>query len=632
MRICVTLAEGGLEMERLRLVKEFLGIDDETEAKAWCLFVDMLRAMSDAEAGLISKADADNAHRQFELFLMQHDLKMLSDEDGLEPGEFAIIKRTTSEMKRVNSMDILLLMNNEDICEVLIAEDVRDVAGFPDNIIRFLAAPNVHEWLKERIIERDPERGERLLRAVIDEVPDDIYAHFMLTRKYEKDGRTADAEAEYRRFLRIRDDGIVWANYGWLLERMGRYDDALRAFERASSLIQSEMGGDYELVDELQRSISRVSRMRNLRGEDAMKAHAYQQAVWLINEVKGYAEMHFGREMEIAREEFMEAENIEEMSEEDEMEFMNWFLFTRSLPDGRTPAVVFADERGLDEDTKAKLKHLGSPKSGIYEIISYEPDAFRIRVRNLLSDEEYELMADIEGIEVGQTFSGNLYPWGDIYLSGGALRIHSPELSDEIKSVVESFSTSDSSESEDKREELHNAFTSFFGSWEAVFDTKEACEDAINRFLDWFFLERKTEIGKTIAEIYREEHGEEMKREPFKIPQSFESAKNIGVLSDAEEGIFLVQDYGILKNVIENGSVSAAGEDAPEMGKDEIVEKIRAMFIEMEIFVLRNLLQSHRENVINVLNEVFNAELPEDADVDNVVSFIMQMREQRETL
>jgi len=650
------------------LVKEFLGVSEE-EAKAWLLFVEMLRAFRDAEAGVSSRREADEARRRFERFLERNNLRMLGEEEGLASDELAIATATEAEqagIRKINTLDILLLVDHESVCEAFVAEDVRS-AALVESVVDFFSSPEVPEWLKERLVERDAERAERLLKAVLSEIPDEVCSHFMLVTKYEREGRFADAEAEYKRFLSVREDAVVWANYGWFLERRERYEEALNAFERSISLLHAERtgvagvgvaggagvagvgggvgsvggsevegvggvgGGEEEyLLAELEKSVSRVSRMKELRGEYAQKAREYQRAVWLINEVREFATKRLSGEIERAKAEFMRNEGLEELSEEDALDFMNWFLFSRRLPDGKTPALLYAEEKGLDEELKKKLEALGSPVSGVFEVLSYEPARFSMQVRNLLTEEEYELMADMDAeVSAGQTFAGSIYPWGEFFLSGGALRMHSPEFSDEIKSVVSSFKGSEVGggsagsaaveELRREREEAHNAFVSFFGSWEVVFATKSECEEAINRFLEWFLFERPTAVeGKTIAELYREAYDEELERERFKIPPSFEHAQNIGVLSDAEAGIFLVQDYGLLKRAFERGAAPVSSSD---------FTRLKEVLLEIEPFALRKLVQMHGRNAVNVINEVFNASLREDASVDEIEAFLAERAE-----
>jgi len=169
----------------------------------------------------------------------------LEDEDKLKAHELAIVKEGGDQPKQLSSFDIWLIADFKDVCAVYMADDLRCAEGFPDRIVEFLRDPSFDARMKERLIEKDRERGEKLLKTVIEDIPTDVNAHLLLVELYDRAERHVEAEAEYKRFLRETDDEVVWANYGHFLEKRGRYADSLDAFK--DSLAPCER----KIVDEI---------------------------------------------------------------------------------------------------------------------------------------------------------------------------------------------------------------------------------------------------------------------------------------------------------------------------------------------------------------------------------------------
>jgi len=353
--------------DRGELIKKFLGCEDEDErvVKAWDLFIDVQRAYSDEKVGVISRRERDKVRREFDRYVRKNKLRMLDEEEGLKAHELAIVREEEAggEIKTLNSFDVWLLVDFEEVCSALVADEPDEVEGFPDAIVEFLEDPGVDEWLKERLIEKNKEAGERLLKTILVERPAEGNVHSLLVEHYERAGRFSEAEAEYKRMLSETDDELVWANYGYFLEKGGRYGDAFEAFK--NSLEVCERVGEEEegeFLKEAKKSISRVERMKDLEGEKARVAREYQEAVWLIGDIKVFAEKRMEREIRKAQEEYVEEKDKEEIRVEDSFDFMGWFLFHRKLPDEKVPGMVYAEEEGLDGVTKERLKGLGSPE------------------------------------------------------------------------------------------------------------------------------------------------------------------------------------------------------------------------------------------------------------------------------
>lgn len=421
-------------MKQKELIKKFLNLEDEDEVivEAWNLFIAVQKAFRGVEARIISRRDGDNVQRNFIKYMKKQRLKTLDEEEGLKTHEFAIIKEEgdgegdKSKIKPLNLLDLWLLVDYEDVCVTWMADEPRSVKGFSKAIIDFLEDPDVTAQLRDRLIEKDKGRGEKLLKTILEDRPAEVNVHSLLVEHYEREGRLAEAEVEYKRILSKTDSEVVWANYGDFMERMGRYEEAFDAFKK--SLDVCERTGWEELRELLKESISRVERMKNLEGEEARKAREYMEAAWLIDDMREFAEKTLMKEIEKSEEEYKDEEGIEEIVFEDVFDFINWFLFNRKLHDGRTPGMVYAEEKGLSEEMKEKIKGLGNPVKGTFEIVGVDHASFKLVVKNRITDEEYELICNVPGIRKGQTFTGNIYPWGDFYITGGVLKTQDEDL------------------------------------------------------------------------------------------------------------------------------------------------------------------------------------------------------------
>ncbi|MDI6810085.1 MAG: hypothetical protein QMD80_00130 [archaeon] len=201
-------------------------------------------------------------------------------------------------------------------------------------------------------------------------------------KHYERERRLAEAEAEYKRMLTVTDDEVVWANYGDFLEKIGRYEEAFDAFKESFEVCERVGKGETKFGEVVRKCISRVERMKNLEDDEAKKAREHYEAVWLLDEVREFAEKRFAEEIGVAQEEYRKEEGIEEIDFGDIFDFLNWFLFTRKFGDGRTPGIVYAEEKGLSEEPKEKIKGLGLPVKGTFEVVSVEPAFFKFVVKN----------------------------------------------------------------------------------------------------------------------------------------------------------------------------------------------------------------------------------------------------------
>jgi tetratricopeptide (TPR) repeat protein len=419
-------------MEQKELLRKFLNLEDEAEeiVEAWKLFIDTNKAFRDVEARIISRREGDNVRRTFTRYIRKNKLRMLDEETGLKAHEIALVREedeTEGELKTLDSFDLWLLTDFKDVCTVWVAEDFKQVDGFPDTILAFLDNPYVNVRLKERLIAKDTERGEKLFTTILEDKPSAVSAHLVLVGHYERGKRMDDAEAEYKRMLTETDDEVVWANYGGLLEKIGRYVEAFDAFKESFEVCERIGKAEDRLGTLIKESISRVERMKNLEGDEAEKAREYWESVWLIEDIREFADEACTKEIEKAQDEYKEEKGIEAMHVEDTFDFLNWFLFSRTLEDGRTPGLVYADETGLSDELKEKIKVLGNPIKGDFEVLSVDQASFKFVVKDVKTEEEYELWGNIPDMKGRVTFTGHIYPWGDLYFTESLFKAHMEE-------------------------------------------------------------------------------------------------------------------------------------------------------------------------------------------------------------
>ncbi|MEA2076254.1 MAG: tetratricopeptide repeat protein [Euryarchaeota archaeon] len=415
-------------MEQKELIEKFLGLEDEdkTIVDAWKLFIATNKAYRDVDARIISRREGDNVRRKFMKHIRKNKLRMLGEEEGLKAHELAIIREggvvAEGEIKTLNNFDVWLLTDFADVCTAWVAGDLQSGKGVPDEIIAFLEDPYVNERLKERLIEKDTGRGEGLLKAILEDKPSALIVHLLLMKHYENESRLAEAETECKRMLTETDDELVWANYGDLLEERGRYEEAFDAFKKGFEVCERVGRAEDGIGVAIKENISRVERMKNLEGDEAEKAREYWEAMRLLDKIREFADRTFVKETKDAQEEYKGEKGIEQIDFEDAFDFLNWFLFSRTLKDGRTPGIAYAEEKGLSEKLKEKIKGLGNPIKGDFEVVSVDQATFKFAVKDVKTEEEYELMGDVPDIKAGLTFAGNIYPWSEFYLTGGVLK------------------------------------------------------------------------------------------------------------------------------------------------------------------------------------------------------------------
>ncbi|MDF2956198.1 tetratricopeptide repeat protein [Candidatus Alkanophaga liquidiphilum] len=580
------------------LVKKFLGEENEEILDAWTLYFEYARAAS--RHGGLSRMQQDVARRKLQKFLREHGLEMFDAEDGLNVDEIAIA-RTQAEMQEhaVNFWDVVLLAEYEPLCRALFSETPAAVAGLRETLLLFLTeAP---EEVKSRFFARG-EMAERVLRKMLDEEPSETSVRRALIDFYVKKGRFEDAENEYKRLLEIREEPVFWYDYASLLEDLGKYEEALRAYERSIS-----QGVPEHIYRHVRSCMNRVEKLMRLEGEDARRIKEFKASMDIMAKVresvtKGSLEAEFKR----AFSEYKTVTGQQSLDAHELMGFVDWFAFERRLPNGETPAMLYAKIHGLDEAMREKLKNLQNSVSGVFEVVELDADAFKLVVRELVSDKEYLVIADPEGIEQQQTFQGKLVPWGDFYVVSGAV-VHTREASERLRETAERMKSGELlREATEAQGEVHKRFVEFFGGAEALFTSRRQCERELNRFVRWHMFEKPLPSGRTPATLYEERYGEKPGVRRVRLPQVFNVTNDIGVISDPKYGIIIIPYYGLLKRLFET-----AGDEEIETHRNYLKDALESV----EPFVLRRLIERNVERAAKIVGKIFEIELPSLSEV-----------------
>lgn len=421
-------------MTEKEVLKDFFELEgaDEQIVEAWEFFIETQRAYRDEQSQSISRQERDTIRRKFERYMRKNKLVMMDEKDGLKAHEVAIAAASEAQkaaeggIRTLNSFDIWLLTDFEDICATWLAEDFGKEEGVQERLIAFLDDPYVNINLKERLIEKEKARGEKLLKTILEENPSKLGVHLLLVGYYEREDRLADAEAEYKRFLENTDDELAWANYGSFLERQERYEEAFDAFKESLEVCERMGEAGERLGTIVKDHISRVERLKDLEGEEAEKAREYHEAIRLLADIKDFAEERLSEEIAKAKAEFKEEREVEAIDIEEVFDFLSWFLYARKLEDGSTPGILYAEEVGLSADLRKKIEGLGSPVKSTFEVVIVDSAAFKYVVKDTVPEEggaEYELRGDLPDIREGMSFTANIYPWGDFYITVGPLNL-----------------------------------------------------------------------------------------------------------------------------------------------------------------------------------------------------------------
>jgi|GEM_PF-1335677 len=209
-----------------------------------------------------------------------------------------------------------------------------------------------------------------------------------------------------------------------------------------------------------------------------------EDGIKLIGLMQKFLLSKFDREIEKSLKEY--GKKIE--SEEEFIIFLNRFAFERKTDDSPTPAERFMDEYEMPEWVKERIKNFHMPVVGIFEVKEIITDE-KFKIRNMLDDREYILFGKMN-LKEGDFIGDEIYPWGDAYITGGAMAIYPPEEAEEIMGLFKYYEKM----LEKTRELLRSIpkdFVDYFGRWDPVFPSVNEANKALEEFTAWWVQENR---------------------------------------------------------------------------------------------------------------------------------------------
>jgi hypothetical protein len=254
--------------------------------------------------------------------------------------------------------------------------------------------------------------------------------------------------------------------------------------------------------------------------------------------------------------------------EQEMVNFMDWFALERRTRDGRTPLEVFVQrerKRGMPESVAQQLSRWSDITESLFEVREkVDPDT--VLAYDHLRQRELTIKCNIPGflskkVSLGSYLIARIVPWYDHYYLSGASAVFPPESKKKILEIARDMSREHpglayASATEEEREklaameeEMYHAFVQFFGDDEVVFATGREMAKKLEEFTRYQIFEHVQASGKTMAQE-AEERGHKAKMpQQAPYPRELLKARDIGVLLDPVEGMFLLPEYDTFRHI-----------------------------------------------------------------------------------
>jgi hypothetical protein len=254
--------------------------------------------------------------------------------------------------------------------------------------------------------------------------------------------------------------------------------------------------------------------------------------------------------------------------EHEMINFMDWFALERPTRGGRTPLEVFVErerQKGMPEDVARQLSRWSDVTESLFEVRK-KIDSDTVLAYDYLHERELTIKCNIPGflskrVSLGSYLITRLVPWYDDYYLSGASAVLPPgskkevmEMARDMRRKHPELAYASATEEERERlaameEEMYRAFVEFFGDDEVVFPTGREMAKKLEEFTRYHIFEHVQASGKTLAQE-AEEHGHKAKmpkQAPY--PRELLRARDVGVLLDPVEGMFLLPEYGTFRRI-----------------------------------------------------------------------------------
>lgn len=165
----------------------------------------------------------------------------------------------------------------------------------------------------------------------------------------------------------------------------------------------------------------------------------------------------------------------------------------------------------------------------------------------------------LRNLKAGQMVHAALHPGVDAYVFSGAVEVFDPEDAEHgafMESVKSQYSGRLVERALEIQREMCKACVEYFGSADPVFESAREAEGALNAFMGWFSLERKTPgKGRTPAQAYIEGHGRLPEMPEMRLPRELLETGDVevGLVFDEVGGMYILPHYGEVKEVFRGG-------------------------------------------------------------------------------
>lgn len=258
------------------------------------------------------------------------------------------------------------------------------------------------------------------------------------------------------------------------------------------------------------------------------------------------------------------------LSEEEAINFQDWFALQARLPDGRTVVEHFvAAHPELPEQERAMLLGWRDVVEGLFEVKRRDGEA--LLLDNLVDDLAYRARANVgpaifSGIPRGSFVTARLVPIADEWLLSGATTLlpasgraevyqTALELSAQFPALVFRNPEKLAQGWELQREE-RRSFVDFFGSDTVVLPGREVGEQ-MQAFMRYRTYEARDADGTTAAERAQKAHGVLPPEVDHPTPPEFLAAETVGMIYDEIEGLSYFIDFGAFADVFANPNLAA---------------------------------------------------------------------------
>ena len=158
-------------------------------------------------------------------------------------------------------------------------------------------------------------------------------------------------------------------------------------------------------------------------------------------------------------------------------------------------------------------------------------------------------------LKAGQMVHAALRPGVDAYVFSGAVEVFDPEDAEHgafMESVKGHYSGRHIERALEIQRDMCRACVEYFGSADPVFENAREAEKALNAFMGWFSLERKTPgKGRTPAQAYLEDHERLPEMPVMKLPRELLETGDVevGLVFDEDGGMYVLPHYGEVKEL-----------------------------------------------------------------------------------